>query len=114
MMINMDIDYFKQRLLARRDELQASAETGTPGTATVALDQTRVGRLSRMDALQAQAMSQAAQQRRSVELQRVMAALRRIEAGHYGYCLDCDGPIAEARLAVDPAAPLCIICADKS
>jgi len=111
MMINMDIDYFKQRLLARRDELQASAETGTPGTATVALDQTRVGRLSRMDALQGQAMAQETERRRKFELQRIEAALKRLDTDEYGYCLTCGDEISVRRLELDPAATVCIDCA---
>lgn len=85
-------------------------ETGAP----VELDQSRVGRLSRMDALQGQAMSQAAGQRREQELARIGAALQRLDAGHYGQCLRCDQDIAPARLRIDLAATLCIGCASRA
>jgi len=113
MMMTMDMDYFKQRLLARRDELVAIAEAGEQGAATVELDQTRVGRLSRMDALQGQAMSQETQRRRTIELKRIAAALQRIDTGDYGFCLSCDEAIVSARLEIDPAATQCVACADK-
>ena len=38
------------------------------------------------------------------------AALRRIEEGTYGTCLDCDDAISPARLAALPWAALCIRC----
>ncbi|QHO68527.1 hypothetical protein BHD05_01645 [Marisediminicola antarctica] len=38
-------------------------------------------------------------------------ALGRIDAGGYGRCLRCDGPIGAARLEARPAAELCIECA---
>jgi len=109
----MDNSYFKQRLLKRQEELQHITATGEEAAATVELDQSRVGRLSRMDAMQGQAMSQAAQQRRTLELQKIAAALLRIDEGNYGYCLSCDETIAAARLDIDPAATLCIACAEK-
>jgi DnaK suppressor protein len=43
-------------------------------------------------------------------LKEVDAALARIEAGTYGRCGSCGGPIAEARLDALPWAPLCIEC----
>lgn len=95
---------------ALRDALKAGA--GAAGT--VELDQTRQGRLSRMDALQGQAMSQALNQRRNIELQKISNALRRIESGDYGYCVKCGGEIAPKRLALDPAAPLCLRCAEEA
>ncbi|MEQ9124935.1 MAG: TraR/DksA family transcriptional regulator, partial [Alphaproteobacteria bacterium] len=54
-------------LAARRAELTAVDAESAGSRATVELDQTRVGRLSRMDALQGQAMAQAQQRRRQVE-----------------------------------------------
>jgi DnaK suppressor protein len=89
-------------------------EAGKSGAETVELDQSRVGRLSRMDAMQGQAMSQAVQRRRMIEINKINAALQRIDAAEYGYCLSCDEAIAEGRLAIDPAAPLCVACADKT
>ena len=86
---------------------------GKAATATVVLDQSSVGRLSRMDALQGQAMAQASQRRRVDQLRRIAAALARIDSGDYGYCLDCDEEIAPGRLAGDPAVTLCIECAGK-
>lgn len=109
----MDTEYYRQKLLNLQAGLQQVDESSKEAASTVELDQTRVGRLSRMDALQGQAMSKATRQRREIELQRIAAALLRIESGDYGYCVECDEAIAAARLEIDPAAPLCINCASK-
>lgn len=98
------------RLIA---DLEGRAESSREATATVELDQTRQGRLSRMDALQGQAMAQAAERRRKHEIQRLKAAQARIERGDFGECLECGEPIAEARLRIDPGATLCLECASE-
>jgi DnaK suppressor protein len=79
----------------------------------VALDQATVGRLSRMDALQRQAMAQAAERQRQNRIARLEAALERLEAGEYGYCVACGEAIAAGRLTADPAVPTCIACAGR-
>ncbi len=94
--------------LAELDGLEAGG--GTDG-AVVTLDQQRVGRLSRMDALQAQAMAGATDARRARERRRLKQALARLDAGSWGVCVDCDEPIAPGRLAIDPAAERCVECA---
>ena len=104
-------DDFRQRLLQRRRALQYLQATGEAAAGVVELDQSSVGRLSRMDALQGQAMSRERQRRRQLELQQIGAALQRIAAGDYGYCVSCGEAIALPRLEHDPAVPLCIACA---
>ena len=96
-----------------RQELEALRQTGADAARVVELDQTSVGRLSRMDALQGQAMSQEQGRRRVVEQQNIAAALQRLAAGDFGYCLSCDEPIALPRLELDPAATLWIDCATR-
>jgi len=76
----------------------------------VELDQQSVGRLSRMDALQVQAMAQATESRRQVRLRRIDAALVRLAEGEYGYCVVCGEDIPSARLAIDPTTPRCVEC----
>jgi len=86
----------------------------TEGTAdTVMLDQSSVGRLSRMDAMQQQAM--AAEMRARLESQRLglKAALDRITAGSYGMCCQCDVEMDVARLSGDPAAVFCAECSTE-
>lgn len=104
---------FKNLLLNRQKTLQALDETTNDAAKVVELDQTRVGRISRMDALQGQAMSQEIQRRRQIELQKITMALNRIERGEFGYCTDCDNDIAIKRLELDPSVSLCINCASK-
>jgi DnaK suppressor protein len=106
-------DEARRRLLAERDALRMDTEDSAHTREAVELDQTRLGRLSRMDALQQQSMARAEQQRRERALFRIESALRRIEAGEYGDCTGCGEPIAEARLRLDPAAALCIACAQR-
>ena len=108
------IESFKRHLMQQRQELLALQETADEAAGTVELDQTSVGRLSRMDALQGQAMSRERDRRRQIELQKIAAALRRIEAGDYGYCVRCEEEIAIKRLEFDAATPLCIDCARNS
>lgn len=109
----IDLDRFKQLLFEQRRALLDIADYGEQAAATVELDQTRVGRVSRMDALQMQAMSQEAARRRQTALQAIDRALGRIESGDFGYCEDCGEEIAAGRLEIDPAGPLCVDCARK-
>jgi DnaK suppressor protein len=111
---DIDVEHFRARLLELCEELQASRAAGDEGAATVELDQQRQGRLARMDALGAQAMSAAAQRRRDETLNRARRALARIEAGDYGYCVTCDQPIDPRRLEFDPAVDHCIRCAERA
>ena len=110
----LEKENIRKRLIELRQQLQAVDEAGREAAGTVELDQTRVGRLSRMDAMQAQAMSQETNRRRCEELQRISAALRRLDDGEFGYCLQCDEPIARARLEANPTATLCIDCANRA
>jgi DnaK suppressor protein len=106
-----DLDAVTARLLARREELHHLAESARESRQPVELDQSRVGRLSRMDALQGQAMALETERRRQVELRLIEAALGRIESDDYGFCLSCGEDIAVKRLELDPTASLCIDCA---
>jgi len=109
--MTIDLDTARKALLARRQELTALSEMSADSREAVALDQQSVGRLSRMDAMQAQAMAKANERQRRVELSRIDSALRRIDEHEYGYCQKCGEEIAEKRLVVDPAASFCVDCA---
>ncbi|MBB4285798.1 TraR/DksA family transcriptional regulator [Roseospira goensis] len=111
---DLDIATLRAKLLAHREELLADEASTAEARATVDAGDTAMGRLSRMDALQQQAMAQETERRRQVELKRIDTALHRMEAGEYGYCVHCGGEVAPKRLDFDPAAPLCITCASAA
>ncbi len=102
---------FKQRLLKDRGALCELMRLAKESTSAVELDQSKVGRLSRMDALQKQAMSQEVRRRRQMELVRIEAALERIKEDEFGYCITCGEEIEHARLDLNPSLPQCSICA---
>jgi DnaK suppressor protein len=105
------MNHYKEKLLALRQSLLKAQETGDQAEKTVELDQSRVGRLSRMDAMQAQAMSVETGRRRRETLRQIAGALQRIEEDEYGYCQECGEDIAPARLEFDATTLLCIQCA---
>lgn len=109
--MDIDVKYFKKRLEERKKELQNVIENSKESRDVVELDQTKMGRLSRMDALQGQAMALETNRRREVELQKIKASLERIKTGDYGYCVSCDEEIGIKRLELDPSVPTCINCA---
>lgn len=110
-MAKIDTKKYKKQLEALRGEVEADSQSTEDERRPVTLDQTAVGRLSRMDALQNQAMALESERRRAVEIQRIDAALGRIEEGEFGYCSACGEEIAPKRLEHDPMAATCIDCA---
>lgn len=108
---DLDLAAIRRTLERERAEiLEMSADTAE-SRRPVELDQQSVGRLSRMDAMQVQAMAQAVDARRRGRLKRIESALKRLDAGDYGYCLDCDEEIPAKRIAIDPVTERCVDCA---
>lgn len=103
-------DHWRLKITDRLSALTLDDDAASNSRDTVDLDQTKVGRLSRMDALQAQSMNQAIAVRRNQERQRLKAALKRIEDDEFGYCSMCGDPIAIKRLELDPSTVNCIGC----
>lgn len=108
---DIDIAALKKQLQTQRLEILADAAASEQARQPVKLDQTSVGRLSRMDALRDQEMALETDRRRQIELSHIEAALKRIEDGAYGECQSCGEDIAAKRLQIDPAATICIDCA---
>ena len=104
----------REKLLSLQDELRSIVASSEESSAIVELDQSKVGRLSRMDALQAQAMAQASSQRRDATLKKITAALQRLDDDEFGDCRSCEEPINPKRLAFDPTVTLCIGCASDA
>lgn len=107
------IEHYRTALLRLQAELRALAETSREAGETVELDQARVGRLSRMDAMQSQQMALETARRRQQQLAGIEGALRRMESGDFGYCFVCGEEIDKRRLEIDPAISRCMACADK-
>lgn len=93
-----------------RRSLGAAVATGETASETVPLDQTAVGRLSRMDAMQVQEMAKASLRNHKRRLVQVDNALRLFEDDEYGLCRACDDPVGYRRLKARPETPLCLRC----
>jgi len=107
----IDADHYRAVLEARRADLLSLSDNAKDARKPVELDQQSIGRLSRQDALQQQAMAKAQEARRSAELRKIDAALLRVEEGEFGYCAECGEAIATKRLDIDPTATRCAPCA---
>lgn len=101
------------RLESLRDTLAAQYEAGKSAAGTVTLDQTKVGRLSRMDALQQQNMAQSFQRNIESRLRQVHKVLAKFATGDYGYCDTCGNDIDPGRLEARPEAPCCLECQSR-
>ena len=112
-MKSADIEKIKQRLLDLRTALQEQEEMAREMGKPVVLDQARVGRLSRMDAMQSQQMALEAARRRQDQHQKIAGAMQRIASGEYGNCFICGEAIDIRRLLVDPTSTRCIGCVES-
>lgn len=90
--------------------LERSVRANGNGPASREIDQSTVGRLSRIEALQNQGFTQNLQERERTQFDEVLQALGRLDAGTYGRCTDCRAPIAHERLFVFPETRTCGEC----
>ena len=109
-MSKINLSEFKLLIEGNLKELRKEGELGKDSQKIVELDQQSVGRLSRMDALQSQAMAQAQKRRRTAMKVVLEAALKRIDEGEFGFCDDCGDEIGQSRLMANPAITKCISC----
>jgi DnaK suppressor protein len=108
-----ELQRLRRKLLDLKAVLQAVEHVAQDAGSPVELDQGRIGRLSRMDAMQAQEMAQETARRRERKLGEINGALRRLESSEYGYCFVCGEEIGVRRLEADPANTRCIKCAER-
>lgn len=97
----------QEELIVLREESETTSEHRRP----VELDQQSTGRLSRMDALQNQAMAAGTEARRQARGVAVSAAIERLKDGEFGWCEECGDFIGERRLDLDPTFTRCVGCA---
>lgn len=109
--MSIDPATFRNLLLQRLGELDEQDRISAKDRDPVTLDQESVGRLSRIDTMQVQAMALAQERRRKAERTAIAAALQRIEEGEFGYCIECGDEIAEGRLRNNPTVVRCLECA---
>lgn len=107
------INKLRQILKEKRDALQREIHDTTDSVKPVVLDQSSVGRLSRMDAIQTQQMQKGLLVRKRIHMLNIDAALKRIEIDDYGYCVQCGEDIDFSRLLIDPSIVVCVSCCKK-
>ena len=107
------LNQFRDRLGQEAAELRAAEAETSGDRAPVELDQTSVGRLSRMDAMQQQAMAAAQSRRRAARLVAIDRALKRMDVDEFGWCEACGEEIPLGRLELDPTAARCVGCAGR-
>lgn len=102
----------KNKLIQLQKEYQTFDDEFATADDIVVLDQSSIGRLSRMDAMQGQQMALQASRRREIHVAAIEGGLRRIELGNFGNCFCCVEEIPYARLEADPTNTRCVNCAD--
>jgi DnaK suppressor protein len=110
-MDDAQLEDVRRHLVALKAQLEAAGVASAEDLRPVELDQACIGRLTRMDAMQRQAIAQETDRRRLRRLVEIEGALRRIAARDYGHCAACGGPVGEGRLQADPTSTRCIACA---
>jgi len=103
------LEFFHQKLLSLKEETLVDLKSLQISVKPVDLD-IPIGRISRIDAIQQQRMSQARERQLKIQLQQIKRALISFEEEEYGYCRHCDGLIAYKRLMAYPEVPFCLDC----
>lgn len=103
---------FRPLIDQRLAEIAAALAAQADSTRPIAPD-AAIGRLSRLDAMQAQQLALAGQRRLEEQRARLHEAVRRIDTGGFGRCLLCGGDIARERLELQPDAVTCVPCLQR-
>ncbi len=104
----------KSLLVQMHRDLEEQLSLSEAAIGIVTLDQTTIGRITRMDAMQQQSMAAFTREKAALRLRKVTLALHNMDHDEYGYCKKCDELIALPRLLAQPEANLCLSCQDRA
>ena len=107
-----DKAHVKDVIAAKIAELTLVVESDANAHEQIELDQTRVGRLARMDAVQHHAIAQAQGDRAAKQLQLLELLLSKVDDEDFGECHYCGEDIPVGRLLIRPESLRCVECAD--
>ncbi len=102
-------DDYRQRLLARREEVLSGLSLRFDGMAAMG----PIADDDRAQISHSEYLSLHRNRMDFTQLRLVEEALDRIEAGDYGICLECEEPIAPKRLKAVSWARYCVKCQEK-
>jgi DnaK suppressor protein len=111
---SQQLQQLQQQLLQLKTELEEQLNSNQDATNIVELDQSAIGRVTRMDAIQQQSMAVSTRNKVRQRLQSINLALSRYKKEDYGYCKQCDETIAFVRLLAQPESSLCLSCQAKT
>ena len=111
-MTSEEREKLKQHIRHRIDEVNGDIAAFKISSAPVSPDNA-IGRLTRMEAINSKSINEAALRKARTTRSLLEKALRTIDSEDFGYCRDCEEPIAFARLMAMPEAALCVGCATR-
>jgi DnaK suppressor protein len=107
-----ELDIFRAQLVQLKGEIEASLNVVSAADSSISPDNA-IGRLTRMEAIQAQSISEAGKGRQKIRLALVERALKAVEDGNYGLCALCGEKIQTGRLKIRPESRVCMRCAPR-
>ena len=72
-----------------------------------------IGRLTRMEAISSQNISEASLNSAQAKLVKLEKALSKVDLPNFGVCVRCKNPIPQGRIILMPENVLCVSCAEK-
>ncbi len=113
--LNSDqLKFLHEALLSLEIDLENQLLINKDSADIITLDQTLLGRISRVDAIQQQEMAISTRQKMQLKLHKVKVALTALGRRNYGYCRKCEELIGFPRLKAQPETNLCIACQNRA
>ncbi len=94
-------------------EVQKHLITSFEATSKPVAPDNAIGRLTRMEAISSQGVSEASLNSARVKLVKLEKALSKIDSPEFGICVHCATPIPQGRIMLLPENVLCVSCAEK-
>ena len=105
-------DLIKEKILSDREAAQNSISALEETVKPVSPD-SAIGRLTRMEAINAKSISEASLRSFKVKLEKLNRALAKLDEPDFGICIRCEEPIPVKRMMLMPETTLCVTCADR-
>lgn len=103
----------KDKITAEMATLEKNITALEKTTKPIAPDDA-IGRLTRMEAINAKSISEASLSASRVKLSKLKRALSRLDDLDFGICSMCEEPIPTGRLMLMPESTMCVRCAERS